>query len=267
LNVKQQGYKEVLQKYNLKGDIILVGDSANDRKAFEEMIRTINVNTFVQTKFMKDVETLETQKKQAEKEAQTAKDAESRLRAQLTVSQLTVSTLEREKQEKESKIRELQNQVTSLAARSGGGGGGRKGGCLSILNSVETKIGRKLIGDLQYSDEIKTPRGFSKILYLKEYQDLFECVWIGNCNLTTDHLVYSEKGLVPAKQLSQDFNTQQVRSVIVEGDSFYCGGVLVSSQTHFPWITKFCPLIDLLSPSCISLLDHYLVSPLEYYFG
>jgi len=214
------------------------------------------------------VETLETQKKNAEKEAQTAKDSESRLRAQLTASQLTVSTLERIKQEKESTIRGLQQQVDSLARRpSGGGGGGKKGGCFSRLNTVETKIGRKLIGDLQYSDEIKTPRGFSKILYLKEYQDLFECVWIGNCNLTTDHLVYSEKGLVPAKQLSQDFNSQQVRAVIVEGDSFYCGGVLVSSQTHFPWITKFCPLIDLLSPSCISLLDHYLVSPLEYYFG
>jgi len=146
----------------------------------------------------------------------------------------------------------------------------KSGGCFDVTLEVETDNGMKRIGDLQYGDRLKSPRGWSPVLYLKDYKEHYYCVQIDGCVLTVDHLVYSEHGnLVRAKEVcpKQIPVEKKVRAVVVQGDSFYCGGILVSSQTHYPWLTYATPMIDMMPSYLISFLDLYVVALIEQYVG
>jgi len=108
---KQQGYNSVLQQYSLFGEIILVGQSPEDRKTFEEMIKKTDIKTFFQTKFMKDVQTLETQKKIAEQEAARALAEQQRIAQSLLQSQAAAAALQAQQQQQNIAMQQLQDQL------------------------------------------------------------------------------------------------------------------------------------------------------------
>jgi len=135
------------------------------------------------------------------------------------------------------------------------------GGCFCEDNYVELKEGKKLIRDLQMGDEVKTPRGFDPVIFLKDVLEPKICTKVGNCFLTENHLVYDVDGkLRLARELGSTQSVSTVRGVMVKGDSFYCEGQLVSSHTHHPWLVSLTPFIDRVPTKVISLWDCY-VSP------
>jgi len=131
-----------------------------------------------------------------------------------------------------------------------------KSGCLASLNVVETKVGLKMIKDVEVGDEILTPRGYMPVIYVEDHPNVtIPCVHVGGIWLTADHFIYTQGAMTPAGELAN--TTMQVnlevRTVVVKGDSFFCGQVLVSSYSRFRWLPSFSFVIDHLPTSIITL--------------
>jgi hypothetical protein len=49
----------------------------------------------------------------------------------------------------------------------------------------------------------------------------------------------------------------EVRTIVVEGDSFFCNNVLVSSYSHYSWLPKFSFLIGFTCHSPLQQISHF----------
>jgi len=226
-------------------------------EAMSSYFASLDAKKVFQTESMKLGRTIQKQLEDAVNEKKKAITNEEMLTIEVRELKLKFDNLQLERQTAESSRNELQKALDEEKKK-------KKGGCFAVENVVETRTGLKTIGELNYYDEVKTPRGWSKILYLKNYEEPKSCVILRDCILTGDHLVYVQNNLVQAHTLSlRNPVKKYVRSVIVQGDSFYCSGLLVSSHTHFTWLPRLSLFIDWLPPPVIMFADWFLIGPLE----